>query len=183
LEGSLTDLIEIKNKIESEKGYSVIVQVIASNHVCTISDCEKFPIVQPKIIQPSVGGRMLTATRIFTVDFNVSEASSKYICLNYNLETSAVVSTFTIPVVSDNGLTMTCEINGATQLFLDSSCAYLDKSKCTTPEEKDDSSGISTGAVIGIVLGAVAGSILFSISGFLLYKKLTKIRVINYDAK
>jgi len=114
----------------------------------------------------------------------VTEASSKYVCLNYNLETSEIVGTFTVPVVSDNGLTMTCEVNEATQLFLDSSCVFLDKSKCNTSEERNDgSNGISTGAIIGIVVGALAGSILISIGGFLLYKKFTKIRVINYDAK
>lgn len=133
---------------------------------------------------------MLTIAITFTVDFTVTEASSRYICFNYNLETSEIIGTFTIPVLSGNGFTVTCEVNGATQLFLDSSCVYLDKSKCitpspsSTPEEKDDgSSGISTGAIIGIVVGAIAGSILISISGFLLYKKYSKIRVINYDAK
>jgi len=57
---------------------------------------------------------MLNLARTFTVDLTVTEASSKYVCLNYNLETSEVVGTYTVPVASNNGLTMTCEVNGAT---------------------------------------------------------------------
>jgi len=155
----------------------------------------------------------------FTVDFNVNEASSKYICLRYNLETSEIVCPYAIPVVSNNGLTMTCKSNGATQLFLDSSGLFLGTGDClipptptptptpsptpvpcsiptpsptptptpspsSTPVEKSDgSSEISTGGIIGIVIGSVAGSIMFSVGGFLLYKKLIKIRIVNYDAK
>jgi len=85
---------------------------------------------------------------------------------------------------------MTCDVSGATQLFLDSSCVYLDKSKCATssgptptPEEKDGSSGISTGAVIGIVIGAVAGSLISAVGGYFLYKKFAKTRATNYEVK
>jgi len=145
---------------------------------------------------------MLSPTRTFTVDFTVTEASSKYICLNYDLETSEVVCPFSFPIASNNGLKMTCIINGATQLFLDSSDVFLGRSDClpppaptpsstasssSTPAEKDggssSSSGISLGAIIGIVIGAVAGSILISVGGYILYKKFAKTKAIKYEVK
>jgi len=106
----------------------------------------------------------------------VTTASTNYVCLSYNLETNAV-SGNTTPTISNNGLSITCTVNGSTSIFLDSTCIYLDKSKCSSNQDNSGSSGdsddgLSAGGIVGIVIGSIAFAAIVGVGSFFLYKRL-----------
>lgn len=83
-------------------------------------------------------------------------------------------------MISNNGLTATCTVNGATSLFLDSTCIYLDKSKCPSNNQNNTSNnnssssddGLSAGGIVGIVIGSIAFAAIVGVGSFFLYKRL-----------
>jgi len=54
--------------------------------------------------------------------------------------------------------------------YLDTTCVYLDQSKCSS----DSDDGLSAGGIAGIVIGSVAFAGIVGAGGFFLYKHVLK---------
>jgi len=62
---------------------------------------------------------------------------------------------------------------GSNSLYLDTTCLYLDSSKCAS--SSDDTDGdLSAGAIVGIVIGSVAFAVIVGVGSFFLTKHLFK---------
>ena len=129
--------------------------------------------------------RMLgTGTTTAKVDFPVTKASQLYVCVSIDLQTNKASTTFTVPTI--NGLVVTCAVNGPTSLYLDSTCIYLDKSKCSAAANNNtgnEDDGLSGGAIAGIVIGSIAFAGFVAAGGFFLYKRMLKIKGEHNKAK
>jgi len=78
-----------------------------------------------------------------------------------------------------------CPVNGATSLFLDSTCIFLDKSKCkgsSTNQESEDN-GLSAGGIVGIVIGSVAFAAIVGAGSFFLHKKILQKKAESKEVK
>ena len=121
------------------------------------------------------------------MDFPVTKASQLYVCVTIDLQTNKASKTFTVPTI--NGLVVTCAVNGATSLYLDSTCIYLDKSKCAAANggpnsnTNDEDDGLSDGGIAGIVIGSVGFAGIVAAGGFFLYKRMLKIKGEQNKAK
>jgi len=131
--------------------------------------------------------RMLTSTAV-NVEFPVTKTSQLYVCVTIDLQTNkANTKDFTVPTI--NGLVVTCAVNGATSLYLDSTCIYLDKSKCSAANggsnsnTNDEDDGLSDGGIAGIVIGSVGFAGIVAAGGFFLYKRMLKIKGEQSKAK
>ena len=127
---------------------------------------------------------MLASTAV-NVEFPVTKASQLYVCVTIDLQTNkASTKDFTVPTI--NGLVVTCAVNGATSLYLDSTCIYLDKSKCAAANSAntdDEDDGLSDGGIAGIVIGSVAFAGFVAAGGFFLYKRMLKMKGEQSKAK
>jgi len=76
--------------------------------------------------------------------------------------------------VSSDGTTATCALSsaGSTSLYLDTTCVYLNKSKCSS--SSDDDNGLSDGGIAGIVIGSVVFAGIVGAGCFFLYKHMLK---------
>lgn len=59
---------------------------------------------------------------------------------------------------------------------MDSTCIFLDKSKCegSSSNQENDDDGLSAGGIVGIVIGSVAFAAILGAGSFFLYKRHLK---------
>jgi len=140
--------------------------------------------------------RNLREAKTFFVDFPVTQVSQNYVCLTNNLETNEI-STHNPATINPDGTTVRCthSTSDSTSLFLDTTCLYLDPSKCTSNNgqinnnnnssnnnnnnifDNSTSGGLSTGGIIGIVIGSIAFALIIGIScSYFIYKYLLRKR-------
>ena len=92
----------------------------------------------------------------------------------YDLKTNEVTSSSNATINSD-GTLATCVLSstGSTSLYLDTTCLYLDSSKCLSGSDDSDDD-LNAGAIVGIVIGSVAFAAIVGVGCFFLYKHLFK---------
>jgi len=95
--------------------------------------------------------------------------------LAYDLKTNEVLSSSNATINSD-GTFATCVLSstGSTSLYLDTTCLYLDSSKCFSSSNDSDDDDLNAGAIVGIVIGSVAFASIVGVGCFFLYKHLFK---------
>ena len=83
--------------------------------------------------------------------------------------------------MSSDGTTATCALSsaGSTSLYLDTTCVYLNPSKCSSNSSgggssSSDDDGLSAGGIVGIVIGSIAFAGIVGVGCFFLYKHLLK---------
>jgi len=97
--------------------------------------------------------------------------------LAYDLKTNEFLSSSKATINSD-GTLVTCMLSseGSNSLYLDTTCLYLDSSKCasSSSSSNDTDEDLSAGAIVGIVIGSVAFAVIVGVGSFFLTKHLFK---------
>jgi hypothetical protein len=69
---------------------------------------------------------------------------------------------------------------------LDSTCLFLDKSKCggsSSSNQESEDDGLSAGGIVGIVIGSVAFAAIVGAGSFFLHKKFLQKKAETKEAK
>lgn len=133
--------------------------------------CSKtFPLVV--FISSVSSSRLLASSASKTTVITASPATSnKYTCLTYDLATGNPTSFSTVESTSSSSSVRTCTTTANNvQLYLDSTCTYINASLCQSSDE-DDSDPLSAGAIAGIVIGSVVFTLIISVGIYYLLKK------------
>jgi len=142
--------------------------------VYSVNFCKKcsktFPLVV--FISSVSSSRLLASSASKTTVITASPATSnKYTCLTYDLATGNPTSFSTVESTSSSSSVRTCTTTANNvQLYLDSTCTYINASLCQSSDE-DDSDPLSPGAIAGIVIGSVVFTLIISVGIYYLLKK------------
>lgn len=139
----------------------------------SVNFCKKCSKTYPLVIFTSSisSSRILANSGSTSIVTTIPAVSNKYTCLTYDLTTGNPTSFSTNESASSTSLVRTCTTTATNvQLYLDSTCTYINTSLCQSSDE-DDSDPLSPGAIAGIVVGSVVFTLIISVGIYYILKK------------